>query len=114
MRDQGNGSIVNISTFSAFGPSADFPVSSILRAGLECFTKLYADTYAEAGIRMNAVQPGYVDSYDVDDQTQNTIPEKRPAETSEIADTVAFLVSPEASYITGQNIRVDCGLTSSV
>ena len=108
------GSIVNISTFSAFEPSADFPVSSVLRAGLGSFTKLYADQHAADGVRMNAVLPGFADSYEVDDETRAEIPMGRPAETAEIADTVAYLASPDASYVTGQNVRVDGGLTDSV
>ncbi|MFC3476341.1 SDR family oxidoreductase [Halobacterium litoreum] len=114
MREQGGGSLVNISTFSAFEPSADFPVSSILRAALGSFTKLYADRHAADGIRMNAVLPGYADSYEVDDETRAQIPMGRPAATEEIADAVAYLASPNASYVTGQNIRVDGGLTRSV
>ena len=108
------GSIVNISTFSAFEPSADFPVSSVLRAGLGSFTKLYADQHAADGVRMNAVLPGFADSYEVDEETRAEIPMGRPAETAEIADTVAYLASPDASYVTGQNVRVDGGLTDSV
>ena len=114
MQEQGSGSIVNISTFSAYEPSPDFPVSSVLRAGLGVFTKLYADRYAADGIRMNAVLPGFVDSYDVDEETRANIPMARPAKTDEIADAVAYLLSTEASYVTGQNLRVDGGLTSSV
>jgi NAD(P)-dependent dehydrogenase (short-subunit alcohol dehydrogenase family) len=113
MREQGGGSIVNVSTFSAFEPSLDFPVSSVLRAGLGSFTKLYADRYAPE-IRMNAVLPGFVDSYEVDEETRGRIPMGRPARTDEIADTVAYLCSPAASYVTGQNLRVDGGLTDSV
>lgn len=114
MEEQGRGSIVNISTFSAFEPSIEFPVLSVLRAGLGCFTKLYADQYAATGIRMNTVQPGFVDSYEVDEETSAQIPMQRPARTEEIADVVAYLLSPESSYITGQNVRVDGGLTASV
>ncbi|MGA9400899.1 SDR family oxidoreductase [Haladaptatus sp.] len=114
MREEGGGAIVNISTFSAFEPSTEFPVSSVLRAALGSFTKLYADRFASDDIRMNAVLPGFVDSYEVDDETRAKIPMGRPAKTEEIADTVAYLVSPAASYVTGQNVRVDGGLTESI
>ncbi|WP_227356620.1 SDR family oxidoreductase [Haladaptatus salinisoli] len=114
MDEQGGGAFVNISTFSAFEPSSEFPVSSVLRAGLGSFTKLYADQYAASGIRMNTVQPGFVDSYEIDEETRARIPMGRPAQTGEIADAVAYLLSPESSYITGQNIRVDGGLTASI
>lgn len=108
------GSIVNISTFSAFEPQLTFPVSSSLRAGLASFTKLYADRYASAGIRMNNVLPGFIESYEVDEATLTRIPMGRTGRLTEIADTVAYLLSDGAGYITGQNIRVDGGLTRSV
>ena len=108
------GSIVNISTFSALEPDPAFPISSTLRAGLASFTKLYADRYAPAGIRMNNLLPGFVDSYDADEATLKRIPMGRVGKTSEIADTVAFLLSDAAGYITGQNIRVDGGITRSI
>lgn len=114
MVETGGGSIVNISTFSAYEPSLDFPVSSALRAALGSFAKMYADRYAAEDVRMNNVLPGFVDSYDVDQETVEAIPAERQAETSEIADAVAFLASSDASYITGQNLRVDGGLTRSV
>ncbi|MFD1645218.1 SDR family oxidoreductase [Haloarchaeobius litoreus] len=112
--EQGGGSVVNISTFSAYEPSLDFPVSSVLRAGLGAFTKLYADRHADVGIRMNCVLPGFADSYEVDDETLAEIPMGRPAAVEEIADAVAYLASDDASYVTGQNLRVDGGLTDSV
>jgi len=112
--NQGRGSIVNVSTFSAFEPSAAFPVSSTLRAALGSFAKLYADEYAPHGIRMNNVLPGFVESYPVDAETVRRIPMGRPGTLGEIARTVAFLAGDDAGYITGQNVRVDGGLTRSV
>jgi NAD(P)-dependent dehydrogenase (short-subunit alcohol dehydrogenase family) len=114
MQSQGGGSIVNISTFAAFEPDAAFPVSCSLRAALGSFTKLYADAYARDGIRMNNILPGFVDSYPETEQNLRRIPIGRYASVTEIAKTVSFLVSTDASYITGQNIRVDGGITRSV
>jgi NAD(P)-dependent dehydrogenase (short-subunit alcohol dehydrogenase family) len=111
---QGGGSIVNISTFAAFEPSLRFPVSAALRAALGSFAKLYADDYASYGVRMNNVLPGFVESYPVDGETLRQIPMGRAGTVREIAKTVAFLLSDEAGYITGQNLRVDGGITRSV
>lgn len=114
MVEQGRGSIVNISTFAAFEPSPVFPVSAALRAALAGFTKLYSDEYADKGVRMNNVLPGYIDSLPETDERRNAIPMGRYGTVDEIAKTVGFLVSEDSSYITGQNLRVDGGLTRSV
>jgi NAD(P)-dependent dehydrogenase (short-subunit alcohol dehydrogenase family) len=114
MVSQGGGAIVNISTFSAFEPSPAFPLSSSLRAGLAGFTKLYSDRYAAEGIRMNNILPGYMENFEIDEQTLQSIPMQRQGSPAEIAKTAAFLLSNDAGYITGQNIRVDGGITRSV
>ena len=111
---QGGGAIVNISTFAAFEPSPTFPLSSSLRAALAGFTKLYSDRYAAEGIRMNNILPGYIENFEIDDETLSSIPMHRQGSVAEIAKTAAFLLSDDAGYVTGQNVRVDGGLTRSV
>lgn len=111
---QGGGAIVNISTFAAFEPTAKFPVSASLRAALAGFTKLYADQYASQNIRMNNLLPSYIENHLLDEETRIAIPMRRSGMVSEVAKTVAFLLSPAAGYITGQNIRIDGGLTRSL
>lgn len=114
MQKQGSGAFVNISTFAAFEPSLAFPVSSALRAALGSFTKLYADRYAADNIRMNNILPGYIESYAIDEAIRAKIPLGRSGTVEEIADTAVFLLSSRAGYITGQNIRVDGGISRSV
>ena len=114
LEKQGGGAFVNISTFAAFEPSLDFPISSALRAALGAFAKLYADSHGPQGVRMNNVLPGFVDSYPESSAIVARIPAGRYGRVEEIARTVAFLLSDDASYINGQNLRVDGGLTRSV
>ncbi|HTO31156.1 MAG TPA: SDR family oxidoreductase [Pararhizobium sp.] len=114
MRKQKAGVIINISTAWAFEPSSMFPTSAVARAGLASFTKIFADTYAAENIRMNNVLPGWIDSLPATDERRQGVPMQRYGTSAEIAATVAFLASEGAAYITGQNIRVDGGITRSV
>ncbi len=114
MVKQGGGTIINISTFAAFEPDPVFPTSGVFRAGLAAFTKLFADKYAAQNVRMNNVLPGFIDSLPEKPEFRSRIPMGRYGKSSEIAAVIGFLASEGAGYITGQNLRVDGGITRSV
>lgn len=115
MQKQKSGAIVNISTFAAFEPDPVFPTSGVFRAGLAAFTKLFSDEYAAENIRMNNVLPGFIDSLPEKEEFRSRIPMERYGKSlDEIASVVAFLASDGGGYITGQNIRVDGGITRAV
>lgn len=114
MQAQKSGAIINISTAWAFEPSALFPTSAVARAGFAAFAKIYADTYAADNIRINSILPGWIDSLPATEERRAGVPMQRYGTADEIAATVSFLASAGAGYITGQNIRVDGGVTRSV
>ena len=114
MQKQKNGSIINISTFATFEPDPNFPTSGIFRSGLASFTKLYSDKYAKYNIRMNNILPGFINSLPEKEEFIKRIPLKRYGKVCEISAVVEMLASDGGGYITGQNIRVDGGITRSV
>ena len=114
MQNQGKGSIVNISTFAVFEPDPDFPTSAVFRASLASYTKLFSTKYAAESIRMNNILPGFINSLPEKQDRLDRIPAGRYADVRELTETVAFMASDASSYVTGQNLRVDGGLTVSV
>lgn len=114
MQRQRSGSIVNISTFATFEPDPAFPTSGVFRSGLASFAKLFSDRYAADNVRMNNVLPGFIDSLPEKAEFRNRIPMGRYGTMAEVSELVAFLASDRSSYITGQNIRVDGGITRGV
>ncbi len=110
MAAAGGGSIVNVSSFAAREPDGDFPTSAVFRAGLSAFTRLFVAEHAAAGIRMNNVLPGFVDSQAETAARRARISAGRYGRTEEVADVVAFLASSRAAYVNGQDILVDGGL----
>ena len=115
MRRARSGSIVNIASLAAHGPGrmmgADYAAS---KAGLISLTRSFALEAARFGIRCNAVSPGMVETDMTEGLTEENIrklaiPLKRLAKPADVAKVVAFLLSEEASYLTGQVIHVDGG-----
>ena len=114
MQAAGGGLIINISTFAAFEPDPLFPTSGVFRSALAAFTKLFADRYAGDNIRMNNILPGFIDSLPETDERRARIPLGRYGRVGEVSSLVAWLASEEGGYVTGQNWRIDGGLTRSV
>ena len=114
MKKQKGGSIINISTFATFEPEKSFPTSGVMRAGLSSFVKIYSDEYAKYNIRINNILPGFIESLKPNEEFLKRVPLKRAGKVSEISAVVKLLASDSGSYITGQNIKVDGGITRSI
>ncbi|MCF3594929.1 SDR family oxidoreductase [Rhodobacteraceae bacterium LMO-12] len=114
MQAQGGGTIINISTFAAFEPDPLFPTSGVFRAGLAAFTKLFSDKYAAENIRMNNVLPGFIDSLPETEDRRARIPMGRYGHAKEVSSLISWLASEGGGYMTGQNLRIDGGLTRAV
>jgi NAD(P)-dependent dehydrogenase (short-subunit alcohol dehydrogenase family) len=113
MERQGGGSIVNVSSYVAEEPSALYPTSSVLRAGLAAWVRIVCDEIGPKGIRINNVLPGFIDSIPQPPERYSGTALGRQGRVAETASVIAFLCGDGASYITGQNIRVDGGLARS-
>jgi len=120
MLKQRFGRIVNISSIAGVGGNAGQTNYSAAKAGMLGFTKALAKEVGSRNITVNAVAPGYIPT-----ELSSSIPAEllakgielmplgRPGEPEDIANAVAFLVSDEANYITGQVLCVDGGLVTT-
>lgn len=114
---QRSGKIINISSVTGIMGNAGQANYAASKAGLIGMTKSVARELASRGICVNAVAPGFIDtemtevlSDAVKDDMKRTIPLGRTGKSEDIANTVSFLASSQADYITGQVICVDGGM----
>ena len=117
MMKQKQGSVINIGSVVGISGNAGQCNYSASKAGLIGFTKSFAKELASRSIRANVVAPGYITTDmtgELDPEVLRSITESTPlsraGEPAEVANTVLFLASDWASYITGETIRVDGGM----
>ena len=114
MKKQKNGSIINISSYAVFEPEKSFPTSGVMRAALSSFCKIYSNEYAKYNIRINNILPGFIESLKTKREFIKRVPLGRMGKLDEISAVIRLLASQHGSYITGQNIKVDGGISKSV
>ena len=117
MMRQRSGSIINIASVVGITGNAGQANYAASKAGIIGMTKSLARELGSRGITVNAIAPGFIEtemtdvlSEDVKENLLGSIPLKRMGQTKDIAETVAFLASDKAAYITGQTISVDGGM----
>jgi NAD(P)-dependent dehydrogenase (short-subunit alcohol dehydrogenase family) len=116
MLERGQGSVINVTTVAASTPAAGAGIYGASKAALELLTKLWADEFGAAGVRVNAVAPGPTVTLgtaafesDLIEGLGRTTAIGRTAEADEIANVVAFVASPAASYVNGAIVTVGGG-----
>lgn len=117
MMRQKSGSIVNISSMSAWGDDTAQLEYAVSKAAINCATKKMAKELGTYGIRVNAVAPGLIETKMLAEANEEDVANlvsgtslKRLGQPTDVADLIAYLVSDEASYVTGQVIRIDGGI----
>ncbi|MFG2885968.1 SDR family NAD(P)-dependent oxidoreductase [Streptomyces sp. NPDC048297] len=118
MARQNSGTILNVSSVNAVRGYRGAAVYAAAKAGLDGFSRSLARELGPLGIRVNSIVPGYFESdmtTVVTDESRERIRRRTPlgrlADMEEIVDAISFLVSPRSSFITGQTLIVDGGIT---
>ncbi|MFB6080589.1 MAG: SDR family NAD(P)-dependent oxidoreductase [Haloferacaceae archaeon] len=119
--EESDGAIVNVASIYGLVGGKGAAAYSAAKGGVVNLTQQVAIDYADRGVRVNSICPGFVDTPMTDDLleterfykfVQNNTPMDRPARPEEIAPMAAFLASDDASYMTGANVPVDGGWTA--
>ena len=121
MQKQGHGNIINVASLAGVKASGKNLAYSASKFAVVGMTKSAALEYASKNIRINAVCPGYTDSALLDrikneqpamaEKLFRMIPMRRTGEANEIAQAITWLASEQSTFITGQTITLDGGLS---
>ena len=123
MAARGRGAIVNITSLNAVAPSPDAGAYPCSKAAVVMLTQHMALALGPRGVRVNAVGPGFIDSGmsapiyadpAVREARGSRVPARRIGHESDVAEAVLFLASDRASYILGQHLMVDGGVSFSL
>ena len=130
MRERGGGTIVNLSSVQAFASQKGVAAYTASKGGVNALTRAMALDHAEENIRVNAVCPASVDTpmlrwaadlFKGEKSVEETVgdwgrmhPIGRVAKPEEVAEVIAFLASPKASFVTGGEYKVDGGMLAAL
>ena len=123
MRAKGDGALVHIATVAGQQATPFSGAYSVAKAGVTMLSRLLAVEWGPDGVRSNAVHPGLIrtpmtqslyDSPSVMERREKTVPSRRIGGPDDIAQAVAFLASPRASYINGAELVVDGGFSRNL